>query len=99
MSNVKMANLDVNDEIRDDDDELQLSVSTLAALNEFLSEKKEREEKLRLIAEEAEKNDKVLDDVVLEEDWVSKFTEISLRSCIHITKFFECLATKSVLVR
>ena len=31
----------------EEDDEVQLSISTLAALNEFLSEKNEREEKLR----------------------------------------------------
>lgn len=53
-----------------DDDEPQLSLSTLAALNEFLSERSEREERLRVIAEAAEKCDNVLDEVVLEEDWV-----------------------------
>lgn len=53
-----------------DCDEPELSLSTLAALNEFLSERKEREERLRLIAERVEKNEKILDEVVLEEDWV-----------------------------
>nr|CAG4637218.1 EOG090X0ABW [Ceriodaphnia reticulata] len=56
-------------EEKDDDDEPQLSLSTLAALNEFLAEKNEREEKLRQIAEAAENSDKLLDEVVLEEDW------------------------------
>ena len=55
---------------KEDDDEPQLSLSTLAALNEFLTEKNEREEKLRLIAEAAENSDRLLDEVVLEEDWV-----------------------------
>nr|CAG4649541.1 EOG090X0ABW [Scapholeberis mucronata] len=54
-----------------DDDEPELSLSTLAALNEFLSEKKEREDKLNRIAETIKENkavDQVLD-VDLDEDW------------------------------
>ncbi|KZS14456.1 Lysine N-methyltransferase N6AMT2 [Daphnia magna] len=67
MSEEQVVNMMFSDE--KDGDEPELSLSTLAALNEFLSEKKEREERLRLIAETAERNDKVLDEVVLEEDW------------------------------
>lgn len=63
--------VDIYNQEEDDDSEPQLSLSTLAALNEFLSERNEREERLRVIAEAAEKCDKVLDDVVLEEDWVN----------------------------
>lgn len=62
----------INDtSLHEEDDEPQLSLSTLAALNEFLSEKNEREERLRMIADAAEKSDNVLDEVVLEEDWVN----------------------------
>lgn len=68
MSEEQVVNMMFSDE--KDGDEPELSLSTLAALNEFLSEKKEREERLRLIAETAERNEKVLDEVVLEEDWV-----------------------------
>ncbi|KAI9558977.1 hypothetical protein GHT06_015766 [Daphnia sinensis] len=67
MSEEQVVNMVFSDE--KDGDEPELSLSTLAALNEFLSEKKEREERLRLIAETAEKDDKALDEVVLEEDW------------------------------
>jgi hypothetical protein len=71
MSEEQVVNMIFNEEKDDDDeDEPELSLSTLAALNEFLSEKKEREERLRSIAESAEKDNKVLDEVVLEEDWV-----------------------------
>ena len=55
-----------------DNDEPELSLSTLAALNEFLSEKKEREEQLNRIAEsirEKSADDQIID-VDLEEDWV-----------------------------
>lgn len=60
----------ISNKEKEEDDEPQLSLSTLAALNEFLAEKNEREEKLRQIAEAAENSDKLLDEVVLEEDWV-----------------------------
>lgn len=53
-----------------DNDEVQLSLSTLAALNEFLAEKNEREERLKQIAESASNADKqLLDEIHLEEDW------------------------------
>ena len=71
MSEEQVVNMIFNEEKDEDDDEPELSLSTLAALNEFLSEKQEREERLRSIAESAEKDDKILDEVVLEEDWVS----------------------------
>jgi hypothetical protein len=70
MSEEQVVNMIFNEEKDDDEDEPELSLSTLAALNEFLSEKKEREERLRSIAESAEKDNKILDEVVLEEDWV-----------------------------
>ena len=55
-----------------DNDEVQLSLSTLAALNEFLAEKNEREERLKQIAESASNADKqLLDEIHLDEDWVS----------------------------
>nr|CAG4636376.1 EOG090X0ABW [Eubosmina coregoni] len=53
----------------EEDDEVQLSISTLAALNEFLSEKNEREEKLKAIAESTASNKNLLDEIDLEEDW------------------------------
>lgn len=53
----------------EEDDDPQLSSSALAALNEFLAEKNEREERLRQIAESTG-NGKLLEDVELEEDWV-----------------------------
>ena len=70
MSEEQVVNMIFNEEKDDDEDEPELSLSTLAALNEFLSEKKEREERLRSIAESAEKDNTILDEVVLEEDWV-----------------------------
>jgi aspartate ammonia-lyase len=72
MSEEQVVDMIFNEERDEDDDELELSLSTLAALNEFISEKKEREERLRSIAESAEKDSKILDEVVLEEDWVSR---------------------------
>jgi|688.fasta_scaffold849264_1 hypothetical protein len=72
MSEEQVVDMIFNEEKDEDDDELELSLSTLAALNEFISEKKEREERLRSIAESAEKDSKILDEVVLEEDWVSR---------------------------
>jgi transposase len=55
----------------EDDEEIQLSLSTQAALKEFLSEKNEREERLKQIAESALNADKqLLDEIDLEEDWV-----------------------------
>lgn len=69
MSDEQEVNQISNEEV--DDDVPQLSLSTLAALNEFLAEKNEREEKLRALAESAGNDEKVLDDVVVEEDWVS----------------------------
>ena len=71
MSEEQVVDMIFNEEKDEDDDEPELSLSTLAALNEFISEKKEREERLRSIAESAEKDSKILDEVVLEEDWVS----------------------------
>ena len=58
----------------EEDDEVQLSISTLAALNEFLSEKNEREEKLKAIAESTASNKNLLDEIDLEEDWVGDHT-------------------------
>ena len=58
----------------EEDDEVQLSISTLAALNEFLSEKNEREEKLKAIAESTASNKNLLDEIDLEEDWVGNHT-------------------------
>ena len=72
MSEEQLVDMIFNEEKDEDDDEPELSLSTLAALNEFISEKKEREERLRSIAESAEKDSKILDEVVLEEDWVSR---------------------------
>ena len=72
MSEEQVVDMIFNEEKDEDDDELELSLSTLAALNEFISEKKEREERLRSIAESAEKDSKILDEVVLEEEWVSR---------------------------
>lgn len=72
MSEEQVVDMIFNEEKDEDDDEPELSLSTLAALNEFISEKKEREERLRSIAESAEKDSKILDEVVLEEDWVSR---------------------------
>ena len=55
----------------EDDEEIQLSLSTQAALKEFLSEKNEREERLKQIAESALNADKqLLNEIDLEEDWV-----------------------------
>jgi len=51
-----------------DDESPELSLATLAALNEFLTEKRAREERLRIIAETAANGDD-LDDIVLDEDW------------------------------
>nr|CAG4646447.1 EOG090X0ABW [Macrothrix elegans] len=51
-----------------DDDEPELSSSTLAALNEFLAEKNKREERLRQLAEAASSGANV-DEVELDEDW------------------------------
>jgi len=60
----------------EDEEELCLSQSALAALNEFLAEKKEREEKLQAIAQSATENSsdpsKLLDEVDLDEDWVKQ---------------------------
>ena len=60
----------------EDEEELCLSHSALAALNEFLAEKKEREEKLQAIAQSATENSsdpsKLLDEVDLDEDWVKQ---------------------------
>ena len=58
----------------EEDDEVQLSISTLAALNEFLSEKNEREEKIKAIAESTASNKNLLDEIDLEEDWVGDHT-------------------------
>jgi len=55
-----------------DDESPELSLATLAALNEFLTEKRAREERLRIIAETAANGDD-LDDIVLDEDWVFTF--------------------------
>ena len=55
----------------EDDEEIQLSLSTQAALKEFLSEKNDREERLKQIAESALNADKqLLNEIDLEEDWV-----------------------------
>ncbi|XP_071577474.1 EEF1A lysine methyltransferase 1 [Temnothorax nylanderi] len=48
-----------------DDDQPQLSSSTLAALQEFLKEKEERENLLKRISEE----DRILPDTPFDEDW------------------------------
>nr|CAG4634952.1 EOG090X0ABW [Alona affinis] len=60
-----------NESLPADDEDLELSESSLAALNEFLAERKEREEKLRQIAEAAETSQQqnLLDEVDLDEDW------------------------------
>ena len=55
-----------------DDEPPQLSPEALAALNEFLTEKNAREERLRTIAEAAAKGDN-LDDIDVDENWVSIF--------------------------
>lgn len=49
-----------------DDDQPRLSLSTLAALEEFLKEKEERENLLKRIAEEDR-----ISNTLFEEDWVS----------------------------
>lgn len=51
-----------------DDEPPQLSPEALAALNEFLTEKNAREERLRTIAEAAAKGDN-LDDIDVDENW------------------------------
>ena len=57
--------------VDDDEEDLKLSESSLAALNEFLAERKEREEKLQQIAQAAAESDQhLLDEVDLDEDWV-----------------------------
>jgi len=50
-----------------DDDQPRLSLNTLAALEEFLKEKEERENLLKRISEE----DRVSNAPLFEEDWVS----------------------------
>ena len=65
-----------------DDEEPQLSEFALAALKEFLAEKNEREEQLRKIAEAAENDEKLLDEVQIEEDWV-----ITIRPRAFITSW------------
>lgn len=48
-----------------DDDQPQLSSSTVAALEEFLREKQEREDLLKRICEEDQTSD-----ILVDEDWV-----------------------------
>lgn len=82
----------------EDDEELELSHSTLAALNEFLAEKKEREDKLRQIAEAAADAEKLLDEVDLDEDWV-RYTLIQCILHDFLYKRLSCnTATKPILV-
>ncbi len=54
----------------DEDDEPQLSSHALAALNSFLAEKQQKEEQLQRLAE-ADNSDPLLDEIDLEEDWVT----------------------------
>lgn len=51
----------------DSDDEVALSADTLRALNEFLAEKKEKEEMLQ----SAMDNDEAVKKINIDEDWVS----------------------------
>nr|CAG4650348.1 EOG090X0ABW [Sida crystallina] len=74
----------------EDDDEPQLSCYALAALNEFLAEKNEKEEKLRHLAE-AEDKDHLLNEIDLDEDWqLSQFwyedstTEVLARESLKL---------------
>ena len=64
-----MSELEIR-EHESDDESPQLSMATLAALNEFLTEKNAREERLRTIAEAAANGDNDLNDIDLDEDWV-----------------------------
>lgn len=57
-----------------DDDQPQLSSSTLAALQEFLREKEEREDLLKRRAEEDQ-----IPDTPFDENWVSKKKKYSGR--------------------
>jgi len=56
----------MNENEDSDDDQPRLSLSTLAALEEFLKEKEERENLLKRISEEDR-----IPNTLFEEDWVS----------------------------
>ena len=69
-----MSEMDSKVDGDESDEEPQLSQSALAALNEFLTERNLREERLQQIAQAAVvEGDNLLNEIELEEDWVIFF--------------------------
>nr|CAG4641900.1 EOG090X0ABW [Eurycercus lamellatus] len=68
MSQEESVTADTEKTEENEDECIQLSQAALDALNEYLAEKNEREQRLRLIEESASNSD-LLDEVDLEENW------------------------------